>query len=100
MTAQDILFSGSFSVNLLRFKAHVPSSQIGYVNALVESYEGVCIMRTRDPRLGTLEFWVPPQLKYVFDRFIEGLRREMPVAFDESDPDDWSGFVGQGCMKR
>ena len=87
-------------VNPLRYKATLPSSQIGYVNALVESYEGMCIMRTCDPKKGQVEFWVSREFLGDFDRFIDGLREEMPVSIAPGDPEDWSDFIERGFIRR
>jgi len=92
--------SGKAGANPLRFAARVPASQIGYVNAIVESYEGVCMMRTRDAGLGLVEFWAARGFVDVFHRMIEGLRTEMPIELLADDPEDWSGFKEQGFVKR
>lgn len=73
----------------MRYRARVPSSQIGYVNAIVESYEGMGIMRTRDPKAGRVDFWVFPKFERDFLRMIEGLRGEFPVAFLPGAPEPW-----------
>lgn len=62
-----------------RIAGRVPSSQIGYVNALAESHEGAFLVRTRDPDTGRVEFWVMEHFVADFDRFVEGLRGEFPV---------------------
>ena len=71
--------------DIRRRSARIPSSQIGYVNAIVESHEGIGILRTRDPKAGVVEFWVAPDFVSDFDRMIEGLREEMPIEFIEKD---------------
>ena len=86
--------------NPLRYRARVPSSQIGYIQAIVESHEGLCMVRTRNPRLGLIEFWVSRKFKRDFDRLIEGLRDEMPVEIEDRDPDDWSDFQDSAFVKH
>lgn len=49
-------------------------AEIGFLNALVEEYEGLAVMRTLDRKAGHLKFWVPEGqlelLMAVFDDFI------------------------------
>ena len=79
--------------NPFRYVARIPSPQIGYVNAIVESHEGLCLMRTRDPKLGLVEFWVARDFGCDFDRMIEGLRSELPVEFLSQDPEDYGSEI-------
>lgn len=65
--------------------ARVPAPQIGYINAIVESHEGACTVRTRDPAKGLVDFWVMPDFKDEFHRMIEGLRDEFPIEFLSED---------------
>jgi len=59
--------------------ARIPPDEIGYVGAVVESYEGIGIVRTRDPDMGIIEFWVIPEFRDVFEALIEELRAEIGV---------------------
>ncbi|NUN94793.1 MAG: DUF4911 domain-containing protein [Candidatus Omnitrophica bacterium] len=60
--------------NTLLVQARVIPSEIGFLNALVEEYEGLAHMRTLDRRSGVLKFWTPRSqwdlLQSVFDDFI------------------------------
>ncbi len=91
--------SDASNLNPLRYAARVPSSQIGYVNAIAESYEGACMVRTRDPREGLIEFWVARSFEKDFRRLLDGLREEMPIELLGNDPDDWRGAALQGPTK-
>jgi len=57
----------------------VPPEEIGYVGALIESYEGIGIVRTRDPQAGIIEFWIIPEFRSVFDEVLGSLREEIEV---------------------
>ena len=56
-------------------EAFATPSEAGFLNALVEAYEGMAVMRTVDRRRGYFKYWVPENqidlLKQVFDDFIE-----------------------------
>ena len=58
------------------------------------------MVRTRDPKLGLIEFWVSRKLKSEFDRLIEGFRDEMPIEIENRDPDDWSDFQDSDFVKH
>jgi len=57
--------------------ARIPPGEIGYVCALFESYEGIALVRTRDPQMGIIELWVIPESRPVFDAVLEELRSEI-----------------------
>ena len=61
--------------------ARVPSAEIGYINSIVESYEGIGMVRTRDPKMGVIEFWIIPDFKEEFLNLIEELRKEIPIVW-------------------
>jgi hypothetical protein len=52
----------------------------------VESYEGIGIMRTRDPELGIIEFWVIPQCRDAFEALLDDLRKEIEVRILDIPP--------------
>lgn len=66
--------------------AHVPSDEIGYVSSVIESYEGIGIVRTRDPQFGIIEFWVIPEFRDVFEAVLNELRTEMAIAILDIPP--------------
>jgi len=67
--------------------ARVEPSEIGYINAILEGHEGLSIMRTADPRLGIVCFWVPRGQRAEFDAMIDALRREVSlVVLPPDDP--------------
>lgn len=66
--------------------ARIPPEEIGYVSALVESYEGIGILRTRDPHVGIVEFWVIPEFRSDFECMLEDLRQETEVKILDIPP--------------
>jgi len=68
-------------------EAIAPPSEAGFLNALVEAYEGMAVMRTVDRRLGRFKYWVPEGqidlLKSVFDDFI---RRGWMLRYEVVEP--------------
>lgn len=68
--------------------AKVESREIGYINSIVESYEGIGIIRTRDAHLGLLECWIVPDFREEFLTMIDALRREVGWTWVPT-PDDF-----------
>jgi hypothetical protein len=58
-------------------RARVPPEDIGFVNALVDAYEGYALMRTRNREKGIVEFWVAPEAYADVRWILEGLAEEV-----------------------
>ena len=52
---------------------------IAYFKFIVESCEGVAIVRTKDPREAVVELMIPPGLERDVEEILEGLREEIHV---------------------
>ncbi len=57
----------------------VPRSEINYIDGLLDSYEGLALMRTIDGKKGIVEFWVPPGFESEFEQFIEDIKKEVEI---------------------
>jgi hypothetical protein len=79
--------------NTLLFEALADTTQIGFINALVEEYEGMAVMRTLDRKTGHVKFWVPAEqvalLCTVFDDFIQ---RGWMFSYHQVEP-WWEGHM-------
>jgi hypothetical protein len=60
---------------------------IAYFKFVVESYEGMAVVRTRDPREAVGELMVAPGWEDEADRLIEALRQEIRLTPVDGDPD-------------
>ncbi len=67
-------------------------NQIGYLVMLVEAYEGLAIVRTKDAAAGIVEFWISPLMRQDFESFLEAAREELglvtkgPIVLDVTAP--------------
>jgi len=52
---------------------------IAYFKFIVESCEGVAIVRTKDPREAVVELMIPPGFERDVEEILEGLREEIHV---------------------
>ena len=59
------------------FRLH--RKDIAYFKFIIESYEGMAVVRTRDPREAIVELMVAPGWEKDVDEVIEGLRKEITI---------------------
>ena len=52
---------------------------IAYLKFILESYEGLGVLRTIDPRGGIVEVMVPPGMEKDMEMVLEGLGDEIPM---------------------
>jgi hypothetical protein len=52
---------------------------IAYFKFIIESYEGMAVVRTKDPNEAVVELMVAPGWEKDVDEILEGLRREIPI---------------------
>ena len=59
------------------FRLH--RKDIAYFKFIIESYEGMAVVRTKDPREAVVELMVAPGWEKDVDEVIEGLGREIEI---------------------
>jgi hypothetical protein len=52
---------------------------IAYFKFIIESYEGMAVVRTKDPREAIVELMVAPGWEKDLKEVLEGLRAEIPI---------------------
>jgi len=52
---------------------------IAYFKFIIESYEGMAVVRTKDPREAVVELMIAPGWEQEVKEVLEALRREMPI---------------------
>jgi hypothetical protein len=52
---------------------------IAYFKFIIESYEGMAVVRTKDPHEAIVELMVAPGWEKDVEEVLEGLRREIPI---------------------
>jgi len=52
---------------------------IAYFKFIIESYEGMAVVRTKDPRQAIVELMVAPGWEKDVDEVLEGLRKEITI---------------------
>jgi hypothetical protein len=59
------------------FRIH--RKDIAYFKFIIESYEGMAVVRTRDPHEAIVELMVAPGWEKDLEEVLEGLRKEMTI---------------------
>ena len=59
------------------FRLH--RNDIAYFKFIIESYEGMAVVRTQDPDEAIVELMVAPGWEKDVDEVIKGLRKEIPI---------------------
>jgi len=52
---------------------------IAYFKFIIESYEGMAVVRTKDPREAIVELMVAPGWEKDLEMVLEGLQKEIPI---------------------
>jgi hypothetical protein len=52
---------------------------IAYFKFIIESYEGMAVVRTKDPHEAIVELMVAPGWEKDLEKVLEGLREEIPI---------------------
>jgi hypothetical protein len=52
---------------------------IAYFKFIIESYEGIAVVRTKDPHEAIVELMVAPGWESDMEEVLEGLRKEIPI---------------------
>ncbi len=57
----------------------VRREDIAYFKFIIESYEGMAIVRTKDPYEAVVELMIAPGWEMDVEEVLEGLRKEIPI---------------------
>ena len=68
------------------FLAATDPKEIGYINSIIESYEGMGLVRTRDEKQGLIEFWIVPDFLDLFHDVFRSLSSELPISLVTTEP--------------
>lgn len=74
------------AIDCIIIPGRIPPREIGFLNALLDDHEGICVVRTELPEVGRMEFWVAPDMLDYFYRFADFIRSEYSIPFELYDP--------------
>ncbi len=61
----------------LCYTGRIDPSRIGFLVNLMEAYEGLAVVRTKDAGAGIVEFWISPLMQRDFESFLKDAREEL-----------------------
>ena len=50
-------------MDTLTYQARINRAEIGFLNSIIESYEGIAVVRTFDAKAGIVELWIPQEFE-------------------------------------
>jgi hypothetical protein len=62
--------------NTLRIKLQIDKREIVYLNSVIDSYEGIAIMRTIDKNLGKVIIYTTEKFEILLDNILSALKGE------------------------
>jgi len=70
------------SLDTVTIRGRVRPADIGFLDATLEAYEGVAVIRTNDRKAGLVEFWVAPDFLDDFRRIMDNLAEEVDLRLE------------------
>jgi len=68
---------------------------IAYFKFIIESYEGMAVVRTQNPQEAIVELMIAPGWDQDVNELLEGLRKEIPIQCTEK-PQSAKAITGHG----
>ncbi len=69
-------------LDTVTIRGQVRPADIAFLDATLEAYEGVAVIRTNDRKAGLVEFWVAPDFLDDFWRIMEDLSTEIALVVE------------------
>lgn len=60
-------------MDTITYRGVVDGSQIGYLNSIIDSYDGIAAVRTMNGPAGLIELWIAPQ----FEELVNAIMRDI-----------------------
>lgn len=69
--------SSIYTMDTITYRAVIDKSQIGYLNSIIDSYEGLAVVRTMDAPAGIVELWICPAFEELVKIIIDDIAEEI-----------------------
>jgi hypothetical protein len=60
-------------MDTITYRAVIDKRQIGYLNSIIDSYEGLAVVRTLDAPAGIVELWICPPFEELVNTIINDI---------------------------
>ena len=64
-------------MDTITYRAVLDKTQIGFLNSIIESYEGIAVVRTMDAPSGIIELWISPAFENLVNDIISDIAEEI-----------------------
>lgn len=64
-------------MDTITYRVVINKTQIGFLNSIIESYEGIAAVRTLDASDGSLELWIAPAFEELVNAIMANLAEEI-----------------------
>jgi predicted HD phosphohydrolase len=68
-------------MDTLTYRARIEKTQIGFLNSIIESYEGIAVVRTLHAPSGVVELWVAPCFEDIVTALLHDLAAEIGLEY-------------------
>lgn len=75
------MFLFSLNMDTITYRARIDKKQIGFLNSIVESYEGIAVVRTLHAPAGIIELWVSPGFENLVNEIIHDIADEIGLQY-------------------
>lgn len=68
-------------MDTITYRARIQRTEIGFLNSIIESYEGIGVVRTLDAQSGIVELWLPPEFEDLVVTIMHDLAPEIGLNY-------------------
>jgi hypothetical protein len=68
-------------MDTITYRARIDKTQIGFLNSIIESYEGIAVVRTLHAPSGIIELWVSPGFEDLMNELMNDLAEEIGLQY-------------------
>jgi hypothetical protein len=68
-------------MDTITYRAWIEKTQIGFLNSIIESYEGIAVVRTLHAPSGIIELWVSPDFEQLVIAIMHDLAQEIGLRY-------------------
>ena len=68
-------------MDTITYRARIQRTEIGFLNSIIESYEGIGVVRTLDAQSGIVELWLPSEFEKLIVTVLHDLAPEIGLHY-------------------
>jgi hypothetical protein len=68
-------------MDTITYRAHISRTEIGFLNSIIESYEGIGVVRTFDARAGIVELWIPAEFESLVTTVMHNIAEQIGLQY-------------------